>query len=73
LYVIVGCTFFKITKIYESLQVLLLKKTLSNLNKLVNAYIAISASRCGRVVNGFHYGPRTQNHKPDLGTKAKLT
>jgi len=33
--------------------------------KLVNAYIAIFASRCGRVVNGFHFGARTQNHKPD--------
>jgi len=28
---VVGCTFFKWTKIYESLQVLLLKRTLSNL------------------------------------------
>ena len=30
-YVIVECTFFKITKIYEILQVLLLKRTLSSL------------------------------------------
>jgi len=52
--------FVKITKISEILQVLLLKRTLSNLTipanvtywtiKLVNARIAISASRCGRVV-----------------------
>jgi len=31
---------------------------------LVNAYIVISASRCGRVVNGFNFEARTQNHKP---------
>jgi len=32
---------------------------------LVDGYIAISASRFGRFVNGFHFEPRTQNHKPD--------
>jgi len=33
---------------------------------LVNAYVAISASSCGRVVNGLHIGARTQIHKPDI-------
>jgi len=33
--------------------------------KLVNAYIAISSSRCSRVVNGFNFEAQTQNHKPE--------